>query len=181
MFSLVYLMLDDVINVLEIKNRGLLKEIIARDDDVDRMYLLVSKQYINRLDPNRVSKRDKLNIIESFYYRLAAQNIERIGDHAAKIAVHLDSISIPDNVMVQTLKLGEISQGFVLNGVESFRHSDTNLANKVLNEMEDLGRMVSKINQTPSVQSIEIILDNFNRISDYAANIAELTIDLSQL
>lgn len=28
---------------------------------------------------------------------------------------------------------------------------------------------------------IEIILDSFNRISDYAVNIAELTIDLSQL
>ncbi len=181
MSSLVYLMLNDVINVLKVKDSGLLNEIIARDDDVDRMYMLVSKQYINRLDPNRVSKRDELNLIESFYYRLAAQNIERIGDHAAKIAGHLDPAGIPEDVLIQVMELGKVSQGLVTHSVESFRQSDTDLANKVLIEKKSLGRMVSEIDQTLAAPSIEIILDSFNRISDYAANIAELTIDLSQL
>ncbi len=181
MSSLVFLMLDDLINVLEVKDSGLLNEIIARDDDVDRMYLLVSKQYINRLDPNRVSKRDELNLIESFYYRLAAQNIERIGDHAAKIAGHLNHAEISDNVLIQVMGLGKVSQGLVSHSVESLRHSDTDLANKVLKEKKGLGKKVSEISQSPAAPSIEIILDSFNRISDYAANIAELTIDLSQL
>jgi phosphate uptake regulator len=47
MSSLVYLMLDDMINVLKEKDGTILNEIISRDDDVDRMYLLVSKQYID--------------------------------------------------------------------------------------------------------------------------------------
>ncbi|HJH28138.1 MAG TPA: phosphate uptake regulator PhoU [Methanosarcinaceae archaeon] len=181
MSSLVYLMLDDVINVLNVKDSGLLNEIIARDDEVDRMYLLVSKQYLNRLDPNRISKKDELNIIESFYYRLAAHNIERIGDHAAKIAGHLDPAEIPDNVLIQIMELGKVSKGLVFHSVESLRHSDTDLANKVLEEKNGLGRKVSEISQSPAAPSIEIILDSFNRISDYATNIAELTIDLSQL
>ncbi len=181
MSSLVYLMLDDMINVLKEKDGTILNEIISRDDDVDRMYLLVSKQYIDRLDPNRITKKDKLNLIESFYYRLAAQNIERIGDHAAKIAGHLDPASIPEDILIQIMEIGKASQSLVSHSVESLRHSDKNLANKVLTDRKSLNRKVSEIDQSSTVPSIEIILDSFNRISDYAANISELTIDLSQL
>ena len=181
MSSLVYLMLDDMINVLKEKDGTILEEIISRDDDVDRMYLLVSKQYIDRLDPNRVTKKDELNLIESFYYRLAAQNIERIGDHAAKIAGHLDPASIPEDVLIQIMEIGKASQNLVSLSVESLRHSDKKLANQVLADKKSLNRKVSEIDQSPAIPSIEIILDSFNRISDYAANISELTIDLSQL
>ncbi len=181
MSSLVYLMLDDMINVLKEKDSTILEEIISKDDDVDRMYLLVSKQYIDRLDPNRVTKKDELNLIESFYYRLAAQNIERIGDHAAKIAGHLDLTSIPEDVLIQIIEFGKASQSLVSQSVESLRHSDKKLANKVLADKKNLNMKVSGIDQSSTVPSIEIILDSFNRISDYAANISELTIDLSQL
>ena len=86
MSSLVFLMLDGLINYLKTKDDEILREVISRDDEVDRAYLLISKQFINRLNLSRVSRMENLSLIESFYYRLAAENLERIGDHAVKIA-----------------------------------------------------------------------------------------------
>ena len=181
MSSLVFLMLDGLINYLKIKDDEILKEIISRDDEVDRMYLLVSKQFINRLNLGRILKIDELSLIESFYYRLAAGNLERIADHAVKIADAFIHTGVPDaapgireSVMV--------SQNLVTNSIESLMKSDASLANDVLSKNGAAKELLSKsMTISAATQSPEIVFDSLERIGDYASNIAELAIDLSQL
>ncbi|MEA1870120.1 MAG: phosphate uptake regulator PhoU [Euryarchaeota archaeon] len=181
MSSLVFLMLDGLINYLKIKDDEILREIISRDDEVDRMYLLVSKQFITRLNLGRILKIDELSLIESFYYRLAAGNLERIGDHAVKIADAFSHTGVPD----AALGLGEsvkVSQNLIANSIESLRKSDASLANDVLSENATTKELLSKLMAATAVTSSpEIVIDSLSRTGDYAANIAELAIDLSQL
>jgi len=183
MSSLVFLMLDGLINYMRTKDDEILKEVISRDDEVDRMYLLVSKQFINRLNLGRILKIDELSLIESFYYRLAAGNIERIGDHAVKIADTFSHTGVPD-ASLRIRESVKVSQNLVSSSIGSLRKSDVALANEVLSEndraKERLSNTISATSAT-ATSSPEIVFDSLSRIGDYAANIAELAIDLSQL
>ncbi len=181
MSSLVFLMLDGLINYLKIKDDEILREIISRDDEVDRMYLLVSKQFINRLNLGRILKIDELSLIESFYYRLAAGNLERIGDHAVKIADAFSHTDVPDAALGIRESV-KVSQNLVANSIESLTKSDASLANDVLAKNDTAKELLSKSMTTAAATSSpEIIFDSLSRTGDYAANIAELAIDLSQL
>ncbi len=181
MSSLVFLMLDGLINYLKTKDDEILREVISRDDEVDRAYLLISKQFINRLNLSRILQIDELSLIEAFYYRLAAGNLERIGDHAVKIADAFSSMGVPD----AALGIGKsvrVSQNLVANSIESLRKSNAALANDVLSENATTKELLSKsMAATAVASSPEIIFDSLSRTGDYAANIAELAIDLSQL
>jgi len=181
MSSLVSLMLDGLINYLGTGDDEILREIISRDDEVDRAYLLISKQFVNRLNLIRSLEVDKLSLIESFYYRLAAGNLERIGDHAVKIADAFNHTGVPD----VALGIGEsvrVSQNLVANSIESLRKSNAPLANDVLSENATTKELLSKsMAATAVTSSPEIVFDSLSRTGDYAANIAELAIDLSQL
>jgi phosphate uptake regulator len=181
MSSLVFLMLDGLINYLKIKDDEILKEIISRDDEVDRMYLLVSKQFITRLNLGRILKIDELSLIESFYYRLAAGNLERIGDHAVKIADAFSHTGVPD-AAPGIRESVRVSQNLVANSIESLMKSDASLANDVLSKNDTAKELLSKSMTTAAATSSpEIVIDSLSRTGDYAANIAELAIDLSQL
>ena len=181
MSSLVFMMLDGLINYLKIKDDEILREIISRDDEVDRMYLLVSKQFITRLNLGRILKIDELSLIESFYYRLAAGNLERIGDHAVKIADAFSHTGVPD-AAPGIRESVRVSQNLVANSIESLMKSDASLANDVLSKNDTAKELLSKSMTTAAAtSSSEIVFDSLSRTGDYAANIAELAIDLSQL
>lgn len=181
MSSLVFMMLDGLINYLKIKDDEILREIISRDDEVDRMYLLVSKQFITRLNLGRILKIDELSLIESFYYRLAAGNLERIGDHAVKIADAFSHTGVPDAALGVRESV-KVSQNLVANSIESLMKSDASLANDVLSKNDTAKELLSKsMTIAAATSSPEIVIDSLSRTGDYAANIAELAIDLSQL
>ncbi|MEA1909360.1 MAG: phosphate uptake regulator PhoU [Euryarchaeota archaeon] len=184
MSSLVSLMLDGLINYLRTGDDEILREIISRDDEVDRAYLLISKQFVNRLNLIRSLEVDQLSLIESFYYRLAAGNLERIGDHAVKIAEVFSHIGVPATAP----PIGEsvsVPQNLVISSIESLRKSNVSLANEVISEnfmaKDRLSNPVSTTTSVAAISSPEIVFDSLIRIGDYAANIAELAIDLSQL
>ncbi|KXS41249.1 MAG: putative PhoU family member, partial [Methanolobus sp. T82-4] len=78
MSSIIYLMLDELEQAFGENDRTICKEIIKRDDDIDRMFTLVSRQYVNRLNLKKASSKDALSLVEAFYYRMAGREIERI-------------------------------------------------------------------------------------------------------
>jgi len=190
MNALVSGMLKDLLDVFNERiKEEMLSEIVARDEEVDRVYLLILKQFIRRLKAGWVSKEDQLNLVEAFHYRLAADNLERIGDHTVKIANMLRSIDFDKNVLKDiTTRLEEVgkdSLDSIEKGVISLRNTDTKLANRVLSANARIKEKLSEIsrltNGTPYALPIGIITDSISRIGDYAENIAELAIDLHQL
>ncbi|MBP1909142.1 phosphate uptake regulator PhoU [Methanolobus bombayensis] len=181
MSSLVYLMLDELATAFEENDKELCKHVITRDDDLDRMFLLVSKQHVERLNLKKPSKHDKLSLVESFYYRLAANEIERVGDHISKIALHFSYISLPQDVLESLVDLCRECQSIFMDSTEALRESNSDLANDVLGREDQFNKKLISAAQLPTDESIELIIDSFSRIKDYASNIAESAIDLSQL
>ncbi|WP_406657597.1 PhoU domain-containing protein [Methanolobus sp. ZRKC2] len=181
MSSIIYLMLDELFQAFEDNDRSICKDIIKRDDDIDRMFILVSKQYVNRMNLKKASKNDNLSLIEAFYYRLAGSNIERIGDHITKIALHYEYTDMHPEVLDSLKELCNELQKIFMDSVESLRESDNELANEVLENGEEFDSRLVIAGNLQAEDSIEIIIDSFSRIKDYASNIAEHAIDLSQL
>lgn len=181
MSSLVYLMLDELIMAFDDNDPSICADIINRDDDIDRMFLLVSKQYVERLNLQKVSKNDNLSMIQAFYHRLAAGSVERIGDHISKIALHVEYTKMSDDTRTSMSEICHDLQKIFMDSMESLRESDNTLANDVLKRAEELNSKLVIAGQLSTDGSLEIIIDSFSRIRDYASNIAEHAIDLSQL
>lgn len=181
MSSIVYLMLDELEQAFERDDREICSHIISRDDDLDRMFLLVSKQHVERLNLKKTSRHDKLTLVESFYYRLAANDIERIGDHISKIALHFTYLSLSEDIRSILRELCRDSQSIFMDSSEALRQADSGLANDVLGRENQFNEKLINVSRLNSEDSIEMIIDSFSRIKDYASNIAESAIDLSQL
>ncbi len=190
MYALVSGMLKDLIEFFEMRiDEEMLSEIVAGDEEVDRVYLLILKQFIRRLKAGWVSREDQLDLVEAFHYRLAADNIERIGDHTVKIANTLRSIDfnkdVPRDITGRLVEVGKDSLDSIEKSVVSLRSTDTKLASRVLSNNARLKEKLSELNRmtiaTPNALPLGIITDSISRIGDYAENIAELAIDLHQL
>jgi len=189
-YALVSGMLKDLIDAFNAKGRDeILSDIVARDEEVDRVYLLILKQFIRRLKEGWISKEDQLNLVEAFHYRLAADNLERIGDHTVKIANTLRSIDVdkdvPKDIIIWLVEVGKDSLDCVDKNVIALRNTDAGLAGRVLSANARLKKDILEINRltiaTPNALPLGIITDSISRIGDYAENIAELAIDLRQL
>ncbi|RJS84599.1 phosphate uptake regulator PhoU [Methanophagales archaeon] len=189
-YALVSGMLKDLIDVFDARiKEEMLSEIVGRDEEVDRVYLLILKLFLRRLKEGWVSKEDQLSLVEAFHFRLAADNLERIGDHTVKIANTLRSIDfdkdVPKDIIGRLVEVGKDLLDSIEQGVISLRSTDTKLASRVLRENARIKWKVLEISRltiaTPNALPLGIITDSISRIGDYTENIAELAIDLRQL
>src|SRR2546425_13187943 len=85
MHLIVRAMHEDALEALRTHDEALARDVAQRDQDVDRLYWMVAKQYniahtAGAPPPNAASK------IELHNSRLIAKLLERIGDHAERIA-----------------------------------------------------------------------------------------------
>jgi phosphate uptake regulator len=181
MSSIIYLMFEEMYDAFENNDRSVCKDIIKRDDDIDRLFILVSKQFVSRLSLRKFSKNDSLSLIEAFYYRLAGNDIERIGDHISKIVLHYEHANIPTGVLSMLKEICKELQEVFMDSLECLRRSDNVLANQLLEKEAGINNKLAVATQLADNASIDMIIDSFGRIRDYASNIAEYSIDLSQL
>src|SRR2546427_10751097 len=85
MYMTVRAMLEDAIVALKTRDDALAKDVAQRDQEVDRLYWMVAKQHhLANIAPPGAS--DALTRIGLHNHRLVAKLIERVGDHAQRIA-----------------------------------------------------------------------------------------------
>src|SRR5437867_69811 len=85
MHLIVRAMHEDALEALRTQDEALARDVAQRDQDVDRLYWMVAKQY-NLVHMPGVSASDPIAKTELHNYRLIAKLFERIGDHAERIA-----------------------------------------------------------------------------------------------
>jgi phosphate uptake regulator len=181
-------MLDNTIKAMNTKDVSLASEVVSQDDEIDRLHLLISKQFMDILLHSRISEQCELGLTGAFYYRLASDQLERVSDHAGKIAgiILESSEKIPQSMLEDIVKIGIISYKLVNDSVVSFTKCNVELANRVIDEHKKIGEDLRKIRHISTsmnpdaVMSLGLIADSVKRIGDYAANVAELAIDFSK-
>jgi len=178
-------MIQDAISALASNNKELASDVIQRDNDVDRLHLLISRQFTEILRSGTI-KQDTPNAIAAFNYTQAASNLERIADHAHRIAEvtsSCDSVP-PEDLSIELTKLQSVFGILIDDSIVYLLSANADKANELINRIKDVQERVQLIaNSTDSNDKSEmlirlIVAGSMERMLDYMMNIGELTINL---
>jgi phosphate uptake regulator len=179
------LMIQDAISALLKKNVDLARDVIQRDNDVDRLNLLVARQFTEILRSGSV-RQETSNAVAAFNYMQAASNLERIADHASEIAdasIHLNC-ALPAQVEEELSTLGSSLCVLVEESIFMLLHADSDKANKLIDDVVEIKKqmqiMASSLPKGGSAGMLLklVVTGSIERILDYVMNINELTINL---
>ncbi|MHC1631913.1 MAG: phosphate signaling complex PhoU family protein [Methanotrichaceae archaeon] len=181
-------MIQDTIEALVNNDKELASDVIQRDDDVDRLYLLVSRQFTEILRSGYV-KQETLNPIAAFNYTRAASNLERIADHAtwiAKMVVKCDC-EFPPALVEEMDRMNSIFVNLIEDSISSLIKLNSDKANEIIDQCHQVHSFIIQIITGDSPVSkheealVRMVITSIERMLDYIKNISELTINLSQI
>ena len=186
MFLIAGSMQKDAVRALKTVDHDLALDVSQRDDEVDRLCLLISKQFRSILCGGRMPDSAETSIEEYHEFRMAASPLERIADHAQRIANVASKMQQPvnDNVMEDIETLNNAYMELVKQSVEALFDADTSLANQVIDsvdnmraQVEELHASILKLESHEIMISLGTVVDSLSRIGDLGSNIAEIAIN----
>jgi phosphate uptake regulator len=180
---------EDTMHALKSLNKDLSRDIITLDDEVDRFSLYIIRQLKAAVQSERILKDIGLSSPrDSLGYRVIARAVERIADHAVKIAqdiLLLDS-EIEKPVFERISKLSAFARSVFDDSIKSLFKKDYMLADNVVAmaktiasmENEALKAITRKLDPA-KLSSVRIIIESIRRTAEYAGDIAEIVLNLN--
>ncbi|MCQ5376706.1 MAG: hypothetical protein NO516_01505 [Candidatus Methanomethylicia archaeon] len=182
-------MLSDVAKAVMKGDINVLKDVLERDDDVDKLFFMSSRWLTNIMEGQRSLKdfglKSPSNCLE---YRLAFRHIERVADHVYRIAdKYIESM---DELQKQTISAMimalEVSGNVFIRAVNCLQTGSLQEANRAIHEArknimvcEDLMRQIINGNYSAkTLSSSIIIIDSIKRIAEYSIGISELVFNI---
>ena len=189
--SMTLSMCIDAIRSLKNHDKSLAKDVVQRDDEIDRLYLFVVRGLKLAVE-NRIVMKEMglMSPRECLGYRLIVKSIERIADHAARIAdiiLSLNLSKINSNLLKDISSIAERSYAIYQEAVNSLyklaikQANDSIMKVKELTRMEkDLAERIFKLKlDVETITGLRLILESIKRVAEYAADIAEIVINLA--
>lgn len=165
-----------------IESDGSAGERIARqDDDVDRLFALVSRGFQQSLvDPAVTTDNETLT---PFEYYMAARQFERVADHAEKIATIAGRLDDPppDDIATELSDTGTRSREIVRRALAGLLDEDDGTAElaTVIADAETLLEALTDTDERLYDQRLDegyllgLVVDSIIRTTEYGVNIAE--------
>ncbi|MDD2778168.1 MAG: phosphate uptake regulator PhoU [Methanocellales archaeon] len=167
---------------------ALARDVIQRDDEVDRFYLLIVRQLKAALrDPELAKKIGIRGPRDCMGYRLIIKSMERIADHAEKIA--RDAIQIGylnPEIYTEISGVSELAQNVFDISLESLSKRDLKTANRAIAESKETANLATMISNRIFKTSLSIteqiclssVLESLRRMAEYGEGIAEIVINM---
>ncbi|MFB6120229.1 MAG: PhoU domain-containing protein [Halobacteriaceae archaeon] len=177
-------MLEDALTALDENDPDLARDVIERDDDVDRLWFVVSRIFRGTLRSPQAAQEVGLPRSTCFDYHSSARQLERIADHAAKIAgLSTDLDDVPDPITEALSELEADAEDIIDTAMEALFADDsgeaTDLANGARESIPRIDEHTREIDdllreQDPrAAQNLGLVVDSLSRSADYGGNIAE--------
>jgi len=174
---------DSIVALLE-RDVNLAKNVIARDNEVDRLYFLLVR--ILRTIIQNPSLSEKLNIhpIDCLDYRLTASLVESVADQSTQIAnyaIKFEGSKLTDEILKILYDFYKIIHETYEDAVTAFLSRNISIAESVRKKrpiIEELSRKTeSSANTLPieKAQDLVTIVSLLNRIYDHSVDISDLT------
>jgi len=188
MSRLVASMLEDVMRALGDNDLELAKDVIQRDNEVDRFYLLTVRQLKAAIEDPQLSEKIGIKCPrECLGYRLVTKSMERIGDHAELMAQNIIKLDHGIDESDLIFQMGVHVHNIFTDAVKSLANTDVKHANWVIANSKKAvtaGASLAKKNRKnadPCISGTEMrsIIESLKRISEYSADIAEVSINMS--
>lgn len=178
MFVIAKSMFNDAIKAITQNNKPLARDVIDRDFEIDKLQLAIMRQFYASIQGRVYDEEIGLSQADLNYYENVATQLERIADHAVKIAKavitadkKLESLvsSHIKNIAKKVLPLLEYSE-------EVVRKLDKTLAHKILSKNQEIESILFVDKAVKSFEEM-IVVDSLDRLRGYVMNIAEIAID----
>jgi phosphate uptake regulator len=178
-------MYHDAITSLKEKDKQLAKDVESRDDEVDKLYWMIAKQYNLIIQDVFFAEKMGFTPVGALSYLLIARAIERIADHAKKLASNVENIHTNNKIIYNTVeastKIGAILDA-AMNAFYAKRFEEANdvvnTAKKISKNINNLRHDLMEIKEnTLETVSFAYIIDSLERIRSYALDIAEISIN----
>jgi len=186
MFVIVRNMHEDAITALETHNHTLATDVINRDMDSDRLNWLIARQTNMIMQNPALSRKMEVSVGMAMYYHIISRIIERIGDHAVRIAENAQpimDIDLDPKIVTALKKANVLSMNVFDKSIISFFNADIREAHKTIESVSALENICGDINnmalkqETVTAISIGYIAESIRRAGEYSADISENVIN----
>ena len=184
-FDITHAMLSDAVSAFGAHDEDLARDVLERDGDIDRLVLLVARQFSLLLRDLLLEEDVGLSRLEFQHFHNVADQLERVADHAGKISEATLALSsaVQKDVAEEIEHRARDSISVLGRAVQAFESRNLDLANQVLQDKEhaeqlfQVTRRTAAEKQPDAAPSISIVVDSLLRIREYAFNIAETALD----
>ena len=182
-------MLEESVRAVKELDKGMADEVVSRDDEVDRLHWFVEKQHAMMRRNISFAAKMKTTWLESDSMLLASKALERIADHATRIArsVGLLGDSRVDGDTMRALEqLGEEAVSILDRSVEALFKRDSPLANSCIERTSALmGKADAFLDETMKKRGrvavgLAFVIESIERTGGYSSDIAEIAINLAE-
>jgi phosphate uptake regulator len=177
-------MLQDAVAALVENDADLAADVIQRDDDVDRLWSMVSRVFRSVLRDPAAAADVGLDRETCFDYHSSARQLERVADHATKIATHAQELDeIPSDAGAALEELHVAAEGVIETAMDALLEDDseeaTRMANDARHQIEAIDEQAREVDaliremDPQQAQLLGLVVDSLTRAADYGGNVAE--------
>ena len=177
-------MLSDAVEALIKDDDDLAANVMQRDDDVDRLWYMVSRVFRTVLRNPTAANEIGFPRETVFDYQSSARQLERIADHATKIAslsleigeISGDTAELLRELESDAMVVPEMAMDALLTEDSDEAVEQANDAQSRIPAVDETARDIdSKVRKADpeSAQILGRIVDSLSRTADYGGNIAE--------
>jgi phosphate uptake regulator len=186
MFVIVKNMHLDAVNALETRNFALAKDVIARDNDVDRLHWLVARQTNIILRNASLARKMNVSTRKVVNSYIISRIMERIGDHAVRMmenAQKIDTFPIDEKILGAIRKADTLALSIFDKSIVSFFKGDLKGSHKNIEQVRKLEELCEEINNLAMEKdpimavSLRYIAESIRRSGEYAGDISENVIN----
>ena len=183
-------MLDDAMQALVTSDEALAREVDVRSSDVNRLFWMVSKQYhLGRGPPP--GSNDGSSAVTLHGHRLIAKHLQRIGEHAQRIAGAIALLARGKGLDPKIHKELDAARASAVAILDQAFHAlvtrDIEEANEAIDARAEHQKAIEAISHRlvprrgEDLLALASVVDSLGRIAVYASEIAEEAIDLAVL
>ncbi len=185
MYILAQNMHEDAVRALENGDKTLAEQVINRDDQIDRLNWLVERQAHIVLRDIILCQKMNITLEDASNYQLISRFLERIADHAVKIAKNVLKVNfnkISKELLNEITSVSKLSLDLLNLSLDAWLQKSLSLANENIKSIEKLISECEKIefNSTNTAEyAVEIgyIIESIRRTGEYSSDISEIIIN----
>lgn len=186
MHHMVMAMQTDAMAAFSDRDNAIAQDVMERDWEVDRLHWFVQKQVTTALHDQRALNGLGLTLPECATYLLASRVLERIADHAVRIAEVtklLGPARLPSSAVVGLQNLSQQALQALETAVETLFNADSAKSNRVLDDMARLlsqrQKLLNDLLSRPGRVAVALayVLESLERTGLYASDLAEIALN----
>jgi phosphate uptake regulator len=186
MHQMVRAMHTDAMAALRARDLAIARDVEERDWEVDRLHWFLEKQVTSALRDARILATLDLTLPECSTYLLASRILERIADHAVRIAgavTILGKETLPERIVVELERMATEAASGLVDALDSLDSRNIEKANAVIDAAHELTRQRDHVLHELTLKrgrlavGLAYVLESLERSAFYASDLAEIAIN----